>query len=89
MNTPRLERILVVDDEAFIRTTVKAILRVVGQFRLEEAEDGESALTMVSSFRPDVVFCDVGMTPMDGFAFLEKLRQHRNHAVRTTRSWSG
>ena len=85
MNTHKLERILVVDDEPFIRRTVRSILRVVGQFELEEAADGESALTMVSSFRPDVVFCDVGMAPMDGFAFLEKLRHHEDAALRKTR----
>jgi two-component system chemotaxis response regulator CheY len=85
MNTPKLERILVVDDEPFIRRTVKSILRVVGQFQLDEAEDGESALAMVTSFRPDVVFCDVGMAPMDGFTFLDRLRQHEDEAVRKTR----
>jgi two-component system chemotaxis response regulator CheY len=85
MNTHRLERILVVDDEPFIRRTVRSILGIVGQFELEEAADGESAFTMVSSFRPDVVFCDVGMAPMDGFAFLEKLRHHEDAVLRKTR----
>jgi two-component system chemotaxis response regulator CheY len=77
-------RILVVDDEPFIRRTVKSILRVVGQFQMEEAADGESALALVDSFRPHVVLCDVGMAPMNGFAFLEKLRSHHDEALRQT-----
>jgi two-component system chemotaxis response regulator CheY len=85
MTSPKLSRILVVDDEPFIRRTVKSILRVVGQFHMEEAGDGETALGMMSSFRPDVVFCDVGMKPMSGFEFLEKMRLLEDRELRAKR----
>ena len=52
--------------------------------QMEEAADGESALALVDSFRPHVVLCDVGMAPMNGFAFLEKLRSHHDEALRQT-----
>jgi CheY-like chemotaxis protein len=85
MTNPFLSRVLVVDDEPFIRKTVKSILRVIGRFTLEEAEDGQSALILIESFRPDVVLCDVGMKPMGGFEFVEALRRNRDEKLRSTR----
>jgi two-component system chemotaxis response regulator CheY len=78
-------RILVVDDEDFMRATVKAMLRVIGRFVVEEAEDGSAALAMVAYFRPDLVLCDVSMVPMGGLEFVRRLRGHDNEACRGTR----
>jgi DNA-binding NarL/FixJ family response regulator len=60
-------RVLVVDDQALVRTGFATILgaqpdiEVVG-----EAEDGRSAVTLAGRLRPDVVVMDVRMPLLDG-----------------------
>lgn len=69
-------RVLIVDDEPFMRSTIKAMLRIIGKFIVSEAPDGESALRMLPTVKPEVVLCDVNMSPMNGLQFVEHLRQH-------------
>jgi two-component system chemotaxis response regulator CheY len=82
MKEPQLPRILIVDDEPFMRTTVKAMLRLVGKFAMQDAWDGDSALEKVDAFRPDIIICDVGMVPTGGVEFVEKLHIHPDPAMR-------
>lgn len=37
-------RVLIVDDKSFMRSTIRAVLRVIGRFIVSEAPDGETAL---------------------------------------------
>jgi two-component system chemotaxis response regulator CheY len=74
MNEGSLKRILIVDDDRFMRITVKAIVSGVGRFVFEEAGDGTDALGKLADFRPDVVLCDIGMAPMSGIDFVGALR---------------
>lgn len=68
-------RILLVEDEAFIRNTLKRMLRSLGCSDIREACDGTEALKMLDDgFRPDAVLCDYRMTPMDGLAFMRRMR---------------
>ena len=69
-------RILVVDDEPFMRRTIKAVLRVIDQFVIAEADNGVVALGLLAEFKPDVVLCDVAMPHMDGLEFVAQLREH-------------
>ncbi len=82
---PRLDRALVVDDNSFVRQTLKAMLRRIGPVQVDDAADGGTALAMVTSARPDLVICDVCMSPIDGFVFLAKLRQLADAERRATR----
>jgi len=75
-------RVLIVDDEPFMRTTIKAMLRVVGRFIVSEAADGETALRMLPTVKPEVVLCDINMAPMNGLQFVEQVRNHANAAFR-------
>lgn len=87
MNQPRLSKILLVDDEAFIRTTIKHMLRNVAQYgalQVFEARDGETALTLVRSSAPDLIICDIGMAPMSGLDFVKELRGLADPALRQT-----
>jgi two-component system chemotaxis response regulator CheY len=84
MNPPENKRILIVDDERFMRSTVKVMLRAIGQFTVEEAADGTAALEAVAMFKPDVVICDNGMAPMNGLEFVAKLRGHAEERLRGT-----
>jgi len=64
-----LGRVLVVDDEAHIRTTVKMVLTKAG-YEVVEAEDGEKGIqTLKSGDNPlmvDMILCDMQMPNVDG-----------------------
>jgi len=66
--------ILIVDDEPSIRTLLRYIL---GRecFRVLEAEDGERALELARTERPDVMVLDVMMPRQNGFEVCRMLRQ--------------
>ena len=65
-------KILIIDDERFIRNSLKEILGAEG-YDVDTAEDGKTALEMVSSGRYDVIFCDIKMPGMDGIEVLDKM----------------
>ena len=58
---------MLVDDQALIRTGFKMILETEDDIEVVgEASDGEQAISMTRSVRPDVVLMDVQMPTMDG-----------------------
>lgn len=75
MNDPSTPsaRVLVVDDDPFIARSLAFVLRKAG-FDVIEARDGEAALEMIRSRRPDLVFLDVMMPKIDGFQVVEQVR---------------
>lgn len=67
--------VLVVDDEPVARRTLVQALRSIGFFRIDQAADGAAALDMLAGGeRYDVTITDIGMKPMDGVAFLARVR---------------
>ena len=77
-------RILVVDDEPFMRMTIKAVLRAIGRVVVAEADDGDTALNLVGEFKPNVVLCDITMPRMGGLQFVAHLRESPDPAARST-----
>jgi two-component system, NtrC family, nitrogen regulation response regulator NtrX len=67
-------RILVVDDDAAIRTSLKWLLEKDGH-SVTLCANGAEAATIVSSTLFDLVFCDVMMPVMGGLETLENIRQ--------------
>jgi CheY-like chemotaxis protein len=67
-------RVLVVDDNHAIADTVAILVRHLGHL-CTCAYDGRTALKLVDDFRPDVIFLDLKMPHMDGFAVARALRQ--------------
>ena len=65
--------ILVVDDEPQIRRILKTGLAGHGH-EVVEAPDGQSALQLARSARPDIVVLDLGLPDMDGVEVVEGLR---------------
>ena len=65
-------RILVVDDDALLRTSVAAVLVDEG-YDVEMAGDGIDALAKIHAHPPDVILLDVLMPRMNGKALLETL----------------
>ncbi len=67
-------RVLVVDDEASIRDSLRMILEYEG-YRVDEAANGSEALTRVAGRRPDAVLLDIKMPEMDGLEVLTAFRE--------------
>ncbi len=67
-------RILVVDDEAEIRRSVRMILEYEG-YDVQEASSGPEGIAIVEREPPDLVFLDIKMSGMDGLEALQKIRQ--------------
>ena len=66
-------RILVIDDEAAIRDSLKMILEYEG-YEVIQAATGEEGVKLVEREAPDLVFLDIKMPGMDGLEVLQKLR---------------
>ena len=71
-------RLLVVDDEPNIRELLSASLRYAG-FEVATASDGQQALALAESFKPDLLVLDVMMPGLDGFGVVRRLRQSGRH----------
>jgi two-component system, OmpR family, phosphate regulon response regulator PhoB len=67
-------RILVVDDDATIRTLLRRILTIEG-YDVDEAVDGASAMEKVGAWAPDLLLLDIMMPGQDGLDVLEVLRR--------------
>jgi two-component system OmpR family response regulator len=69
-------RVLVVDDDASVRSTVADSLRVAGHTAVEVG-DGATAIDAATRESFDLVILDVNMPRVDGFTVLEKLRRRK------------
>ena len=65
-------KILIIDDEAPIRASLKEILEYEN-YQVMEAEDGAEGLKLATNSAFDVVFCDIKMPKMDGLEVLDAL----------------
>ncbi len=66
--------VLVVEDDDETRTALSRELRGRG-YRVEEAEDGRSALRRWDARRPDVILLDLGLPDMDGVEVIKRVRR--------------
>lgn len=66
-------KILVVDDEQWLREMVSMALQQRG-FEVVEAENGKLGVKVACRERPELILCDVNMDTMDGYATLSTLR---------------
>lgn len=69
-----MTRILVVDDDARVRTTARALLEADG-FEVVEVESGGAALTALGSEAVDVVLTDIFMPDTDGIELIHTLHR--------------
>jgi CheY-like chemotaxis protein len=72
-NDPKT-RILIVDDDPSIRTTVAMLLADEG-YEVSTAEDGFDALLQMKSTVPELIVSDLNMPQMSGFEFLSVVRR--------------
>jgi two-component system LytT family response regulator/two-component system response regulator LytT len=71
-------RALVIDDEQLAREELRYLLESVGNVQvLDEATNGIEALEKIERHQPDVIFLDVQMPGLDGFALIRHLMEHQ------------
>ncbi|WP_106766059.1 response regulator [Paenibacillus faecalis] len=68
-------RILIVDDAAFMRMMIRDILTKNGFEVVGEAQDGAQAIEKFKELRPDLVTMDITMPEMDGIAALKEIKK--------------
>lgn len=69
-----MNKILVIEDEIFIRENLIELLEIEG-FEAQGAENGVEGVQLVQQEPPDLILCDVMMPELDGYGVLETLRQ--------------
>jgi two-component system chemotaxis response regulator CheY len=68
-------RILIVDDAAFMRMMIRDILTKNGYEVCGEANDGAQAIEKYKEVKPDLVTMDITMPEMDGIAALKEIKK--------------
>lgn len=68
------KKIMLVDDAAFMRMTIKNVLTKMGYTNLLEAADGAQAVEMYEKEHPDLVIMDITMPNMDGIQALQAIK---------------
>jgi DNA-binding NtrC family response regulator len=71
-------RVLVIDDERGIRDVFIHLLGGGGH-RVVAAADGKAALSLIAAESFDIVFCDLMLTGMSGFAVLSTIQKSHKH----------
>jgi len=67
--------VLIVDDHAEFRRTLRALLEADGFEVVGEAPDGRSAITETERLRPRVVLLDIQLPDLDGFEVAARLKE--------------
>ncbi|WP_148219308.1 SpoIIE family protein phosphatase [Azospirillum sp. B510] len=67
-------RVLIVDDNRMNRNLLTALLERGGITLIDQAEDGQDALTRMERCKPDLILLDLMMPRMDGFEMCRHLR---------------
>jgi OmpR family response regulator RpaB len=70
----KIDKILIVDDEASIRRILETRFKMLG-FETAVAADGEEALDIFNRFTPDIVVLDIMMPKMDGYGVTKEIRR--------------
>lgn len=77
MTDPAAKKILVIDDEEYIRDSVIGFLEDFG-FEVTDAENGRIGLEAFDNRQPDLVLCDLRMPEMDGLEVLASVRRRNS-----------
>jgi Response regulator containing CheY-like receiver domain and AraC-type DNA-binding domain len=71
-----MKRVLIVDDAAFMRNSLKIILERNSFEVVGEAENGLIAVSKYNELKPDIVTMDITMPKMDGIESLQIIRKN-------------
>jgi two-component system chemotaxis response regulator CheY len=70
-----MKRVLIVDDAAFMRMTLKQMLERNGFEVVDQAENGEIGVKKYKMLKPDIVTMDCTMPEMDGLEALKLIKK--------------
>lgn len=76
-----MKKILVIEDDLFIRENVYEVLELSG-YKVFAASNGKEGLALALGLRPDLIICDIMMPLMDGFELKQCLTE--NSATKDT-----
>lgn len=68
-------RLLLADDNAPVRRSLKALLERQGFEVVVEASDGQQAVSLAERYRPDVILLDLSMPHLNGIAAARQIRK--------------
>jgi signal transduction histidine kinase/CheY-like chemotaxis protein len=68
------QQALIIDDQTENRQVLRGYLEIIG-FKVLETESGMQALNLVQTHQPALILCDLLMPDVDGFTFIQTLRQ--------------
>ena len=69
-----MKKVLIVDDDPFIRKLIATTLEDVAGFELLQASDGAEAVDTAAREKPELVFLDIDMPRLDGIEACAKIR---------------
>lgn len=70
-----MKKVLVVDDEPYMRSLIGDYLNEIGPFQTVEASDGAKALEIFDEENPDLIFLDILLPEMKGTQVMEKINE--------------
>lgn len=75
-------KVLVVDDNQYMRSVFREFLRALGVSpdNIRESPNGEDAIEVFGAFSPDLIISDYLMEPMDGFELARRIRRDEDSA---------
>lgn len=68
-----MKRVLIVDDAAFVRLTLRTTLEKNGYEVVGEASDGDIAVSKYRELKPDFITLDITMPRVDGISALRQI----------------
>lgn len=68
--------IILIDDDSQLRFLTKEYLEAEGGYHVLTAANGQEAWDLLSHVHPSLIVCDVMMPVMDGYEFVQRLRQN-------------
>ena len=76
-DTQQGQRVLLAEDEALIRLDLAEMLTDAGYEVVGQASNGEEAVALAESLRPDLIIMDIKMPVMDGLTAAETIGEQR------------
>ena len=76
-----MARIILCDDAAFMRMSLKKIVEAAGHQVVGEASNGNEALIRYKELKPDIVLMDITMPEKDGLAATKEITDYDSDAT--------
>ncbi len=70
----RERKVLIVDDEVFLRNLIKRVVNKEGVLLTADASDTITAISGIKTFKPDIMILDINMPGKSGLHLLRSIR---------------